>query len=66
MSLSKTELAMRYSPNITPAAALKRLQRWIALNKGLSDALAQTGYVQSQRVLTNAQEELFYRYLGDP
>ena len=57
---------MRYSPNISPSAALKRLQRWIALNKGLSDALAQTGYVRSQRVLTNAQEDLFYRYLGDP
>lgn len=66
MSLSKSELAMRYSPNISPSAALKRLQRWIARNKGLTDALAQTGYVQSQRVLTNAQEDLFYRYLGDP
>ena len=57
---------MMYSPEISPSAALKRLQRWIAFNKDLTAALARTGYVPSQRVFTAAQVELIYYYLGEP
>lgn len=65
-SLTKTQLSMQYSPDISTAAALKRLNRWMSLNQDLIDALAKTGYVQSQRVFTKAQVELIYDYLGVP
>jgi len=65
-SLSKTQLATLYSPEITTTAALKRLQRWMALNHDLNEALAKTGYIPTQRVFTKNQVELIFKYLGEP
>ena len=39
-SYSKSELAILYSPNITPKAAVRKLNRWIAFKPGLLEQLA--------------------------
>ena len=42
-SYSKSELAILYSPSITPKAAVRKLNRWIAFKPGLLELLAATG-----------------------
>lgn len=39
-SYSKSELAILYSPSITPKAAVRKLNRWIAFKPGLLEQLA--------------------------
>lgn len=65
-AMGKSELAIQYSPNISTTAALRRLERWIVLNRDLKEALAEAGYNPMQRILTKRQVELIYYYLGEP
>lgn len=65
-SYSKCELALLYSPDICPRAAVNRLARWIRLNRELAEMLHQKGYRPRQQVFTPAQVELLVFYLGEP
>lgn len=63
---SKCELAMLYSPDISPRSAVNRLARWISLNAELSQALNERGYRKRQQLFTPAQVEQVVAYLGEP
>lgn len=65
-AFSKCELAMLYSPEITPRSAVNRLARWIRLNKELSQALYERGYRPKQQLFTPTQVEQIVYYLGEP
>ena len=65
-SYSKSQLAQAYAPNIGQRAALNRLASWIRMNRKLSEALAETDYVSTQRIFTSRQMELIFHYLGEP
>ena len=62
----RTELAIRYSPTLTPDAAWKKLKRWINLNHDLTQELAQLGYTSHQRSFTPKMVSRIYYYLGEP
>ena len=47
-------------------SASVQLRRWIKLNKLLTEALAETGLVSRQRILTPRQVELIFKHLGVP
>lgn len=63
---SKSQLAALYLPDIQPASARRTLRSWIAKNTALQDALARTGYCEKSILLTPAQVELFFKFLGNP
>lgn len=63
---TKSELALRYLPHVTPAAARRTLRQWISKNVGLRLALDRTGYTDKSILLTPGQIWLHYRYLGPP
>ena len=65
-TLTKTELAQMYLPQVTPAVARRKLNEWILRNQPLTRALAQTGYTPSTRTLTPAQVRLIILHLGEP
>lgn len=60
------ELAGMYFPGYAQQTASVQLRRWIKLNKPLTDALALTGLVCRQRILTPRQVELIFKYIGEP
>jgi hypothetical protein len=62
----KGELAQLYCPNITTAAARKKLMLWINLYPNLMDALHQAGFSDSTRSFTPAQVKLIVDALGEP
>lgn len=62
----KHQLATLYFPLANKKTALRRLERWIIINKDLTLALGSTGYNKNQNILTNAQVLLFFKYLGEP
>ena len=62
----KGELAQLYCPNITTAAARKKLMLWINLYPNLMDALHQAGFSDSTRSFTPAQVRLIVEALGEP
>lgn len=62
----KGELAQLYCPNITTAAARKKLMLWINLYPNLMDALHQAGFSDSTRSFTPAQVKLIVEALGEP
>ena len=62
----KGELAQLYCPNITTAAARKKLMLWINLYPNLMDALHQAGFSGSTRSFTPAQVKLIVDALGEP
>lgn len=62
----KHQLASLYFPLANKKTALRRLERWIIINKDLTLALGSTGYNKNQNILTNAQVLLFFKYLGEP
>ena len=66
LSMTKSQLAWQFSPNLTQSAALNRLHRWIHGDRDLLTALRATGYRDSQRVLTSKQLSLIYEYIGTP
>lgn len=65
-SISHKELAMRYFPHSTPAAASAHLTAWIRRCPELVNALAKTGYRSHQKDLTPLQYRAITDYLGEP
>ena len=65
-TLTKTQLAWQYSPELSQNSALNRLHRWIHGDQELLAALRATGYRDSQRVLTSKQLAIIYEYIGTP
>ena len=62
----KGELAQLYCPNITTAAARKKLMLWINLYPNLMDALHRAGFSDSTRSFTPVQVRLIADYVGEP
>ena len=62
----RTELAIRYSPTLTPDAAWKKLKRWINLNRDLTQELHALGYTSHQRSFTPKMVSRIMFYLGEP
>lgn len=63
----RTELAQAYSPDITPAAAWKKLKAWIIFYPGLPEKLESLGYrPEEQRTFTPAQVAAITEALGKP
>ena len=60
------ELAVLYFPNIAPASASIRLKQWIKDDAELLEALLETNYELSNRVLTPRQKELITTSFGSP
>ena len=65
-SMTKSELAKLYLPDHTNHSAVNTLVYWIAYNRPLTEALQNTGYRKTQKLLTAKQVELIYEYLGEP
>jgi len=65
-SYGKSELAMLYFPKATPAAALKRLTRWIAKDPELSKKLEANNLTKYSKFWSRKQVELIIYYLDDP
>ena len=63
----RTELAQMYSPDITPAAAWKKLKGWIAYHPTLGEELMRLGYRPGrQRLFTPAQVRAIVGAMGEP
>lgn len=63
----RTELALLYSPDITPKAAWKKLQQWISYHPQLPLTLRRLGYdARRQRIFTPAQVEAIVEAIGEP
>ena len=63
----RTELAQMYSPDITPAAAWKKLKAWIDYYPGLAERLQTLGYRPAkQRTFTPAQVRAVIEAVGEP
>lgn len=60
------ELAVLYFPNIAPASASIRLKAWIKDCPELLEALNETHYHLTARVLTPRQSDLIARAFGSP
>lgn len=60
------ELAVLYFPNIAPASASIRLKQWIKDDSELLEALQETNYQLSNRILTPKQKELITTSFGSP
>ena len=60
------ELAVLYFPNIAPASASIRLKQWIKDDTELLEALQETNYHLSNRILTPRQKELILISFGSP
>ena len=60
------ELAVLYFPNIAPASASIRLKAWIKDSPDLLQALDETHYHLTARVLTPRQKDLIAGAFGSP
>ena len=65
-SYYKSELAQAYVPDISPGAALNRLDTWTKTNPQLTEALKETNYRVNQQLFTSRQVALIFEYLGEP
>ena len=65
-SYSKTELALMYSPDSTPATALQCLTRWMKQCRPLMAELASMGYNKFRHTLFRHEVEAIVRHLGEP
>ena len=65
-SYTKTELALMYSPDSTPATALQCLTRWMKQCRPLMAELASMGYNKFRHTLFRQEVEVIVRYLGEP
>lgn len=65
-SYSKSELAMLYSPFITPKAAVRKLNRWIAIKPGLTERLQDAGMQPNSKCYTPFQVHIIVEALGEP
>lgn len=64
--ISKGELAQAYAPDLTPKAALNRLNLWINTNKKLKKALRRAGYKGTEKKISKKFFALIIRHLGAP
>ncbi len=62
----RTELALMYNPSITPKAALRKLNRWIALVPNLDKRLKSMGFTPGCRSYTPAEVSAIIDVLGEP
>lgn len=62
----KSEFALLYMPNVQPATARSTLREWIKRNPKLEAELIEAGYSKRAVLLTPAQVEIFFKYLGKP
>ena len=65
-SLSLSELAQAYAPDLSEASARKRLREWLHFSPELMAKLQATGYRERQRVLTPKQVKIIMEHLGEP
>ena len=65
-SLSWTELALAYAPDLSEASARKRLREWLHFSPELMERLQAAGYRERQRVLTPKQVKIIMEHLGEP
>jgi len=65
-SYGKGELAQLYCPNITTAAARKKLMLWINYYPNLMENLRTIGFSNASRSFTPAQVRLIVEALGEP
>lgn len=63
---NRTELALRYNPNLTASAARKRLAAWIARHPTLVSELRMAGFDERQRTYTPRQVAIIMEALGEP
>lgn len=64
--MKKSELALLYSPDLTPHAAVNRLMTWVKLDKQLMAELIGTGYRKTAKLLSAMQVALIVEHLGMP
>jgi hypothetical protein len=65
-SYTKTELALMYSPDSTPATALQCLTRWMKQCRPLMAELASMGYNKFRHTLFRQEVEAIVKHLGEP
>lgn len=65
-SLSFSELAQAYGPELSESAARKRLHEWLHISPELMARLQATGFRPRQRVLTPKQVKIIMEHLGEP
>lgn len=61
---TKSELVLRYLSHVTPAAHRHILKDWIERNGRLKEALSRNGYTENTKLLSPAQIQQHYYYLG--
>jgi|GEM_PF-26128 len=64
--MSKTELALLYFPNVSPANALRSFMRLINSHPYLIGELKKTNYKKHNHVLTPRQISCIIQHLGEP
>ena len=64
--ISKTELALLYFPESSPATARRHLMSWINQCQPLVEALHREHYNRQSHVFTKRQVQLIFDYLDDP
>lgn len=62
----RTELALCYSPDLSPSAAWRKLRLWIDVNPSLSDELYRLGYDGTRRSFTPRMVSRIVYHLGYP
>ncbi len=62
----RTELALMYSPNITPQAAYQKLIRWIRYSPELSKRFLKDGKPARTRYFTPEEVRFIVGILGEP
>lgn len=65
-NMTKKQLAVAYSPELSIGGAINRLRRWLHYNKALMEELRLTNYRETQHLLTSRQVEIIIRHLGEP
>lgn len=63
---SKSELAMQYMPHVSSSAARRTMRTWIDKNPKFKVALVEAGYSDSAVLLTPAQVQIHWDFLGEP
>ncbi len=62
----RMELAQAYLPDMSPKAAHRKLQHWIAVYPGLPGRLLALGYRPGERLYTPAMVRAIVESLGEP
>lgn len=56
--ISKSELAMKFFPNVSPHTAVNRMMNWIKNDEELYAELLQCGYRPRQKLLTPRMQRI--------